>query len=101
MKKHNFKNMVSMVFFLLTAIFVVLFILERKNTTALENNNMELKSEIERLRQKAGDETSDLNNSQKLPGLQSWDIKRFQKKGLKNPEKHIKEVLKSLNLTAW
>jgi hypothetical protein len=81
--------MVSFVFFLSTAVFAGLFILERKNTADLENKNLELKSDLEEFKQKASDNTADQNDSKKLSKLQSWDIKRFQKKGLKNPENDI------------
>jgi hypothetical protein len=89
MKKNNFTNTVFIVFFLSTAVFAALFYLERKNVADLEKINMELKSDMEALKQKAGDNTADLDNSKKFSGLQSWDIKRLQKKGLKNPENDI------------
>jgi len=93
MKKGNFRNVIFFVFFTCTIAFVILFFVERKNSTNLEKSYMALKSDMEKLNQKVSDKNSDLNTSQKLSKLQSWDIKRFQKKGLKNPEADILESL--------
>jgi len=93
MKNNHFNKFILFVFFICTIVFIILFIFEKKNTTNLEKLNFALKAEIVKLNLAVKDNNSELNTSQKLSKLQSWDIKRFQKKGLTNPEDDILDNL--------
>jgi hypothetical protein len=93
MKKTKSNNFLSILFLVCAIVFAVLFVIEKKKNANLESTNIKSGSEMEEVNQKAGDAHSDANTSNQLSKLQSWDIKRFQKKGLKNPEDDIIESL--------
>jgi hypothetical protein len=93
MKNSNFKNLVLYLFLISTIVFIILFIFEKKSTAHLIKLNIELKAEIDKLNLAVKDNNSEVNTAPKLSKLQSWDIKRFQKKGLMNPEEDILDNL--------
>jgi hypothetical protein len=93
MKNNNFKNFILFIFIICTIIFGILFIFEMKNTSNLVKLNIGLKAEIDNVNLAVYNNKSELNTVYKLSKLQSWDIKRFQKKGLTNPEKDILDNL--------
>jgi hypothetical protein len=92
-KNDQFKNLLFVLFFLCTVLFAFVIFVERKNTGNLKKYNIELKEEIDRLNLASQDTNADSRSSQKSSKLQSWDIKRFQKSGLKNPGEDILDDL--------
>ncbi len=89
MKRNQFNQFLFLLFFLCTVLFAFMIFTEKKRTADLKEQNIELKGEIDRLNRTAQVGNSDLTSAQKASKLQSWDIKRFQKNGLKNPEEDI------------
>ncbi|MBN2202525.1 hypothetical protein JW777_11260 [bacterium] len=93
MKRNQFNQFLFFLFVLCTVLFAFMLFTEKKKTADLKNQNMELKGEVDLLNLASQDNNSDLTSAQKSSRLQSWDIKRFQKNGLENPEKDIVDDL--------
>jgi hypothetical protein len=89
MKNKNSSNFILYVLFIITIVLVILLYMEKKNTSELEKPMATLPAKTEKSVPAAEGNVPGLNDPQMISKLQSWDIRRFQKRGLANPEEDI------------